>query len=104
VGKQKNAKPSYGGKITPAKCAGVMVGFVPLPLSPYVYLRQGTRTDTVGHLIYRNSEHRVQRQNLVLAWPCPVVLRYCSGEAVPRPKRHIKARDLWLGNDPSTYS
>jgi len=28
-----------------------------------------------------------------------MVLRYCSGEAVPRPERHLRTGDLWLGND-----
>jgi len=69
------------------------------PLLPARCARSASRTQTVGRLIYGNNDHRVQRQNLVLAWPRPMVLRYRSGEAEPRPESHIRIRDLWLGND-----
>ncbi len=53
-------------------------------------------------LIYYHHEHRVQRQNLVLAWPLPLLLRYRSGGAERRPESHIRIRDVWLGNDSRT--
>ena len=53
----------------------------------------------MGHLIYSKNEHRVQRQNLVLEWSRPIVLRYRSGKAESRPESHIRIRGLWLGND-----
>ncbi len=33
-----------------------------------------------------------------------MVLRYHSGEAVPRPESHIRIRDVWLGHDSGTCS
>src|SRR6266498_6025418 len=59
---------------------------------------------TVTHLIYCANEHRVQRQDLVLAGSCPMVLRYRSSEAEPRSKSRSWIRDLWLGNDSGKYS
>ena len=63
-----------------------------------------SRTQTVGHLLYWNNEHRVQRENLVLEGSRPMVLRYRSGKAEPRPESHIRIRDLWLGSDSGTCS
>ena len=73
-----------------------------LPVPRRALARSAARA--IGHLIYCDNEHRVQRQNLVLEGPGSMVLRYRSGEAQPRPASHIKARDLWLGNDPSGCS
>jgi hypothetical protein len=61
-------------------------------------------THTVGHLIDCINEYRVQWQHLVLAWPRPMVLRYRSSRAVPRPESHFRSSDVWLGNDPGSCS
>jgi len=62
------------------------------------------RKRTPGHLIYCTNEHRIQRQDLVLEGTRPMVLRYCSGGAEPRPESDIRNRDLWLGSDSSACS
>jgi hypothetical protein len=53
----------------------------------------------VGHLIYCPNEDRIQRQDLVLEGPRPLVLRDRSRQAEPRPESDIRIRDLWLGRD-----
>jgi hypothetical protein len=62
------------------------------------------QTQAVERLIYFMNAHRVRRQDLVLAWPCALVLRYRSGQAVQRPERDLRVCDVWLGNDPGKGS